>query len=547
MGRFLLLLIVATSIGGTLIASNTQSNRARTAEARVETEEQVLARIAAETGFNIMGGLVTRHFAERAPVADVQVDEGRFGSYNAVVTESGRGPLSISIEGRYANTSHRILAENFPLTQLAAPLFVAGDSIKIELYGDDIEIRGNDHRQPGAVGHENYLVSGSGSPTSGMSLGDSTLLASVLDQLTDDQLERISGLADAADVSVERFDNLLESLYAEALAVGTVYLEGRTYSSETIGAPGDPAIIVHYGDVVLSGSTRGYGLLVVHGRLLMRNTSRWEGVVMVIDESETDGEIQLLQVELKDDAVIVGSLVLFGSKGFDGGHFDVDIYRPCIEGKGCYGGMKRAYHKHQYDDAYNVQYIDVLEGPGVDVYWRAFQEEYAGRTLTLELFNTTNGSGTIHLASPAGSAVISNCSSYTTTIIPDELTTLRPTFVDLSQLRATSPKPVQKDPVDRDGAYTVRIYDGSELVYAVSAYEHVKNPRPGAGCGTAPGEPDEDPEARHGNFNLVLADNSALYYSGEAIGQLGFALASIRKEWRIGGAVLSSSPIEYDH
>ena len=256
-------------------------------------------------------------------------------------------------------------------------------------------------------------------------------------------------------------------------------------------------------------------------------------------------EDESLNVVLEDDATVVGSLVLFGREaGLPGGHFDVDVFRPG-DGKKSYGGMVRAYHKHEYDDAYDVTHVDVLNGPGVDEHWRAFKSEYAGRTLTLELFNTTNGSGILELVSPAGTYTVPNCSSFTTTIVPDEVTMLRPTFVDLKQLRGTSPRPVWVDPVNRDGAYTIRIYDGGTLVYAVSVYEHVKDPREALDCGTTPSDDDSDEGGElYGHFDVSLRNNGALYYSEEAIAQLGFVLESVKDEWRIAGVVHSSSIVD---
>ncbi len=544
MGRYFLLLVAGLGVAGGILSRNALSTDTFSAARRAESESGTVAREAAESGFAVTMGEVARAFQARPVVRGVSLDGGAGGAYDAAATETGRGPLAIDVTGYLGDARHQIVGEAMPLATIGAPLVIASESATFAPNGSLFEIRGADHRQPGAIGQVAPLILGSGRTGNAVRASNSGLASAFTAPLTAAMRPRLSGMQPAADVSVGALPPVVTAIYDQALTVGTRFSGSTNFSNRTLGAPGSPVVYVVEGNVELSGTTRGYGLLVVQGDFKMKDTARWEGVVLVQADSD-----ERLSVGMERNATLVGSLVLFGVEdryddgdvGLPGGHFDVDVFTRTAS------GMRRAYHKHQYDDSYNVTHVDLLAGPGIATHWNALQSTYAGRPLRVELFNTFNGSGTLTLSSPAGAFTVPNCGAFTTVVVPNLVTTFRTSFVDLRQLRGSSPGTVSGDAANRARAYSIRLYDGTTLVYEVSAYEHA-SARDGYGCSSTPGPGGSaggglgSEIGNYGRFDVEIKDNATLLYSEEAVGQVGFALSSVRSAWRVGHEVRSSVP-----
>ena len=543
MGRLLLLLIAAAGLAGGVLSRSALGSDTASAARRADSESGTVAREAAESGLAITMGQVLRSFQARPLVQNVTLSGPGAGVYDAFVRATGRGPLDVGVTGRLAGAQHQIAVEAIPLTTIGAPLVVSAETVTFAPNGSLFEIRGADHRQPGALVPLAPLTVGAGRTATAIRVTSSALAASFTTPITAAMRPRVSGVQSEADVSVGGLPPIVPAMFEQALTSGTIFTGNTNFSNRTLGAPGAPVVYVVQGNSELSGTTMGYGLLVVQGDFKMKDTARWEGVVIVQADSD-----ERLSVDLERNSTLVGSLALLGKEarteegdvGLPGGHFDVDVFTRSSS------GMRRAYHKHQYDDSYNLTHVDLLAGPGVSTHWNTLQSTYAGRPLRMELFNTINGSGTLDLASPAGTYSVRNCNPFTTVIVPNLVTTFRTNFTSLQGLRGTSPGHVSGDATNRNRAYSIRLYDGTTLVYEVSAYEHTR-PRDGSGgcnSGATGGGGSTGPEyGDYGRFDVSIKESATLRYSEEAIAQVGFALSTVRDSWRIGREVRSSVPL----
>lgn len=161
----------------------------------------------------------------------------------------------------------------------------------------------------------------------------------------------------------------------------------------------------------------------------------------------------------------------YAGPGLPGGHFDVDVYDEP-------DATDEIYHKHEYDDTYDVTYVDVVNNPflGGSDFDTVIGAGYSNH-LRLEFFNVHNsGSGTYTFDAGDGVQTGTTADGFTATFDPALLTQLRVSFISLATLRPTKPKDSQHDPVDRDDAFHLRMFDvvTDELVYELAVYHHYK-------------------------------------------------------------------------
>jgi fibro-slime domain-containing protein len=166
--------------------------------------------------------------------------------------------------------------------------------------------------------------------------------------------------------------------------------------------------------------------------------------------------------------------------GLPGGHFDVDVFEV--------GGAK-AWHKHEFDDAYDVNYVDIFADT------KLLYDELVGdypNDLRVEFMHPDNsGAGTYEFQAGGPLLSGSTANGFAAVFTPSELTKFRVDFYSLPLLRQTVPSLVQNDVANRNDAFSVRMYDviTDELVYEVSVYSHVSN---GESSPPPPPPPDED-------------------------------------------------------
>ena len=168
-------------------------------------------------------------------------------------------------------------------------------------------------------------------------------------------------------------------------------------------------------------------------------------------------------------------IIPYAGPGLPGGHFDVDVYdAPTTDER---------YHQHQYDDNYDITYIDVandanLEKKGLQYNFDAVIGAGYPNQLRMVFDNVHNGGGGSYRFD-AGAGLVEGMiiDGFTTTFDPAQLVELRIMFVSLASLSHTQPGVSQDDVVDRADAFRIRMYDTvtNVMVYEFVVYHHWKD------------------------------------------------------------------------
>ncbi len=156
--------------------------------------------------------------------------------------------------------------------------------------------------------------------------------------------------------------------------------------------------------------------------------------------------------------------------GLPGGHFDVDVYDELT--------ADEEYHEHQFDDKYDVTYVDIVNDPHLlfaDIIGPAYPHE-----LRAEFLNPHHGSGTFIFEADGVLRTGSARGDFTATFDPAKLTQFRVDFASLLELKATSPGDSQRDVADRNDAFSIRMFDvvTGDLAYELAVYHHAKEGAP---------------------------------------------------------------------
>jgi fibro-slime domain-containing protein len=150
--------------------------------------------------------------------------------------------------------------------------------------------------------------------------------------------------------------------------------------------------------------------------------------------------------------------------GLPGGHFDVDVFDKATN--------KKKYHEHEYDDKFDVTYVDLMNDMNL-LYHDIIGSGYPNK-LRLEFFNAHHGSGYFTFQDGATYETGLAQAGFSAVFDPATLSQLRVDFASLSDMLASSPKPVQSDVVNRNDSFAIRMYDDTTnvLKYELTVYHH---------------------------------------------------------------------------
>ena len=527
----LLFIVASVSVTGIFYAGSRGSARGETAQRQASAEELELARQAAQGGFEDGLSRLVADIAARPTATDRGMGDG-YGRYDLRVADTAHGSVRITSRGAYQTGGYVVEAELLELMRLGAPLIVHAEKVKGTIEKKAV-LDGNDHRVPGAAPRPVAGPAGA-NPAIGVTL------PGVRDELIGKLLSDPASLRGGSALvpPPAEIQALVERLVGDPI---TQTMETFELKGGSIGSPLAPVVVHATKEAKIEKGAVGYGILIVDGDFSIKE-SQWEGLIVVRADA---GAKRKVLVDKKSK--ISGSLVLLGVEhagesdggaGFPGGHMDLDLF----EGSGA--PLPRVYHEHEWDDTYDLTSLDFLGGPDIGPAFSGFLSRYGERPLRVEFFNAFNSSGTYTIGSYTGRTE----AGFGAVLTPATMVPFVVSFDALCALRGTNPGNVKDDGVNRDRSFTVRFYDGTRLVYAVSAYEHAKTLRDGdpacgagtgAGAGTGTGVGDV-----YGEFDLNIKDDASIEYSEEALGRLGRTVSSIRDTARRYPLLVRSVPVE---
>ena len=524
MGKVAMLMVIASTIVMIGVSTSRIDAEIKLEQAQTEYTEKVLAREAATTFFNILTNASIKDFdGYRTENVDIMYGDALL-SFSAVTNATDEvglaatayvGNASHSVSGIVVRTGESLL----DAVTIDGPIKTArGDGNKYLITGYDTEPLGE-------------IGSGGNSPTFGMrvTLGESA--ATILDELDGSQITgKYGNNSIVTGASPVDLDQLRTDILSYPYAV--VYNEDlKMRGNDVFGSPDSPGVLIVNGKFEMEGNAVGYGVVLVNGELKMKGTSRWEGLVYAINDDRP-------KTELKEASSVYGALVMrtlsgTGSStedlGLPGGHFDVDVFNG--------PNTNEIYHEHQYDDKYDRTFIDLLSAGCKTNGGLCWADVIGGGgftnvRVTVSSPEMSSGILTFDTDSWSAPAGQSPAEGLDRVFNVNELNVFRVTFDDLCAMRGTQPSNVQNDSGNRDGAFSIRIYDeesaGKPLIYELSVYHHI--PKDYAGCGDGEGDI-ETVDVNYGKpLEFRISGDANVVYSSTALMRLPGLLPSLEVE-----------------
>ncbi|WP_420456608.1 hypothetical protein [Rubrivirga sp.] len=369
MGRYLLFIVLATVVGGAILALNMRGTLSETLRRHNEGQADVLAREIAEAGQSVALSEMAAGGSFRDPTVRLGTEQdyegGRFRiEYVPGATDQ---EATLRVTGTYGGAVHTVeSAYAYEPLDAPGPLWLdvpyatmtASNGGRIaDAQGDrDVQF---DRRKHDALELEGLLpldnlTNDLGAAVQGaksrMSIPETDAWAGrgkLLDGLNVDDAEglyqkavgaidpaagdrtfagdwtvggpgTVAGLP--ASLPVARVP-LLAAPLAAAMATDA---SGGTMANATFGSAADGTQITFFdGDLTVAGSLAGHGVLLVDGALRVEPDARltWNGIVIVHGTDAT------LPVELDGAVTVTGMLVVVHEAFPPGGHLDVTVYR----------------------------------------------------------------------------------------------------------------------------------------------------------------------------------------------------------------------------
>jgi PilX N-terminal len=237
----------------------------------------------------------------------------------------GAPVLEVTAQGTRGNANKLVeaTAYRYPLIDVNSAVW-AGASLKMN--GNALLIDGHDHTATapydtvaGAPTLPGILTEG---PTSDIDLSSG-------------QQDNVLGLNDVGSVFQSPTTYDFNKIWATIAPLADKSLPGGTTLSSfdaPIGTIGDPKITVANGNLKISGSWTGTGILVVNGSLIMTGGAQFTGIVVAL------GDVSLAGGGPADVAHIVGGL----------------IYQGTVVDASSYGGAARVYYSSEAVNAANL-------------------------------------------------------------------------------------------------------------------------------------------------------------------------------------------------
>jgi len=325
MGKLSLLLVGAAILAGLTMSQSTRQVAGHTSRNQAETQADLLARQVAESGQSIVLARMMGADGLQDPGITTQAyDGGRFDV--AVTLAPDRQTARVVVTGRYGGAAHRIDGEYaFDPITYPGPIWLDVPYATAQVVSGTPEIRGGaaglpvrfDRRRHDDLGLESLL------PAAGLVANGSAAAAAAGSAFNVPTTAQWTELLE--DLNVDSGEDLYQVAASAFNPATDRLLAGPLTATGTITAPGPTTITRVTGNLTLDpGATlTGEGVLLVEGRLVLRegSTFRWTGLVIVRSTADS------VPVHLLGSVMLRGGLVVVQDAYPPGGHIDVTTFQ----------------------------------------------------------------------------------------------------------------------------------------------------------------------------------------------------------------------------
>ncbi len=277
MGKGVLIIVLGMSIIISLLIVNLNANNSQGSKATVDYFNKTEARLISNSGIEVYLEKLRRNKTMTGSYLNNSLMNGTYDIYIS-------GPdtaLTIKSIGHFSGVSHTtiITARRDPvsLPNVNSSLYISANDLGLNLAGN-MTIDGNDHNMDGTLGPNPALP--------GIGVTSASDSAYVDDDLKPKISNAIQGEGGVPSIRTVSDTTNWENITQNCIFAADTTLSSGTYSSGAFGTLASPKITYVNGDVQLSGTANGYGVMVVNGNLSMSGNFTFYGIILVYGQSQ---------------------------------------------------------------------------------------------------------------------------------------------------------------------------------------------------------------------------------------------------------------------
>ena len=297
MGRGIIIIILGVSLITAFLILKLNANSKEGLKTTIDYYELTQARLVGTSGIEIYLEKLRRNKSLTGTFKDISLMNG---SYDISIV----GPdssMTITSTGYFGNTSHQsiVTAKREPATvpPIHGAMYVSSDNLSLNLNGN-MDIDGNDRNIDDSPGPN--------PPLPGIAVDDPSDSAYVINDLKSKINDDIKGFGGPPSVRTTTDATNWDEVTQNLIFAADYTLPTGTYSTGTVlGKFAEPKITYVNGDVQLSGTASGAGIMVINGDLTMSGDFKYYGIVIVYGKSS-------IKTQIVGNGGIYGSTILIG-------------------------------------------------------------------------------------------------------------------------------------------------------------------------------------------------------------------------------------------
>lgn len=309
MGRGILITVIGVSLITAFLVLKLNANSKQGLQTTVDYYELTQARLIANSGVEVYLEKLRRNKTLNGSFTSIDLMDGE---YDISIT----GPdslMTITSTSHFGNTNHQVIVtakrEPAVLPSVHGALYISTDTLDVKLQGD-LEIDGNDRNIDDSPGPEPAVP--------GIAVDDPGDSSYVINELKPKISKSIEGLGGDPSVNTivdnTDWDDVTQNLiFSQDTTIGA-----GTYGAGTVfGTFANPIITYVEGDVNLSSTATGSGIMIVNGNVTMSGQFTYYGMLIVYGKSSIETTF-VGNGGIYGSTVIVGSYVDFKATGTTG-------------------------------------------------------------------------------------------------------------------------------------------------------------------------------------------------------------------------------------
>jgi hypothetical protein len=296
MGKAILILALGMSLLVTMLIFSLNKNTNTGLATAVNSYSNTKARLIANSGIEIY---LEKLREDKSLTGNFLNNSLMNGTYDMYIT--GSDTIYVKSVGHYNGVTHisyvKASRDSITFPNINSAVYVSSNNTSLNLNGN-MTISGYDHDING------NLIDTLG--VKGMGVDNTTDSAFVADSLSKKVSGGVTGTGGSPSVGVvPDTTNWLALTEAYIFAADTTLPTGTYTTGTVLGTQSSPKITYAAGDVNLSGTAYGYGILIVNGNLTMSGQFTYHGIVIAYGQST-------INTKTTGDAGIFGAAIFVG-------------------------------------------------------------------------------------------------------------------------------------------------------------------------------------------------------------------------------------------